>query len=131
MKHLLDTNICIPLMEATDPALAARVFAAHRGSVVLCSVVRAELEFSARKSSRVAENLTYVTRFCKTFESLPFDDEAAAICGDLRAHLKRTGQPIGSYDEMIAAIAIANELTLVTRNIREFQRVPGLTIERW
>lgn len=128
---LLDTNICVPLINRAEPALAKRLLAADPAEISLCSVVRAELEFGARNSDRVAENLDRVDRFCSAFESLPFDDEAAERYGEIRAHLRREGRPIGANDLLIAAIAVAYELTLVTRNVGEFARVPRLVTERW
>lgn len=98
---------------------------------MLCSIVRAELEFGARNSSNVAENLDRVERFCSAFESIPFDDDAAAYYGEIRSHLRRERRPIGANDLMIAAIAVANDLTLVTRNVSEFARVPRLATETW
>lgn len=128
---LLDTSICIPLINRDEPAVAKRLLANAPGSIVLCSVVRAELEFGARHSAHVATNLERVTRFCAQFESLPFDDEAAVAYGQLRAQLRREGAPIGANDLLIAAIALAHSLVLVTRNVREFRRVPGLSVEAW
>ena len=80
---------------------------------------------------KVAENLERVDRFCGVFESLPFDDAAAAHYGSVRAQLKREGRPIGANDLMIASIALAANAELVTRNLEEFQRVPGLDVSSW
>lgn len=131
MRRLLDTSVCIPIINRDEPALAKKLLAADPGSVLLCSVVRAELEFGARNSKRVAVNLDRVTRFCTSFESLAFDDDAAKHYGEIRAQLRREGSPIGGNDLMIAAICVSNEMALVSRNEREFRRVPGLTVERW
>ena len=129
--RLLDTNICVPLINRADAALSKRLLSADPGDITLCSVVRAELEFGARSSHRIAENLDRVGRFCSAFESVPFDDDAAESYGEIRAHLRREGRLIGANDLLIAAIALANELTLVTRNVAEFARVPRLLTERW
>ena len=69
--------------------------------------------------------------FCSNFQVLPFDDEDAEAFGYIRANLERRGCPIGSYDMQIAAQALAKKLTLVTNNVREFERVPSLKIENW
>lgn len=69
--------------------------------------------------------------FCRRFDSLPFDDAAAEEYGRIRAELTAAGTPIGPNDLMIASIALANQLTLVTSNTAEFGRVPGLQIENW
>ena len=93
MKWLLDTSVCVPLINRTDESTAARLLDHAPGSVLLCSVVKAELYFGARNSTRVAENLLRVDRFCRAFESLPFDDEAAAHYGVIRSQLRREGRP--------------------------------------
>lgn len=131
MTYLLDTNICIALINRTDVALAKRFLAQRPTDVVMCSVVRAELEFGARNSTRVAENLARMSRFWGSLASLPFDDAAATHYGDVRAHFRRVGTAIGVHDLQIASIALAHDLTVVTRNLRELRRVPGLTAEAW
>jgi tRNA(fMet)-specific endonuclease VapC len=72
-----------------------------------------------------------VENFCAHFQSLPFDDKAAGFYGKIRSELSAVGQPIGANDFMIAAIALANEVTLITHNTREFSRVSGLLLEDW
>lgn len=131
MRCVLDTSVCIPLINGSDPALADRLLAQEPHSVVLCSVVKAELYFGASNSARVAENLDRVERFCRVFESLPFDDQAARVYGSIRAQLRREGRPIGANDLLIAAIATATSASLITRNHEEFRRVPGLALEVW
>lgn len=111
--------------------LRDRLLAEQPSSVVLCSVVKAELNFGARNSKRVAENLDRVNRFCRAFESLPFDDDAAEHYGSIRAQLKREGRPIGANDLLIASTALAANVALITRNVGEFKRVPGLDVEVW
>ncbi len=128
---LLDTSVCVALINRSDEQAAAHLLEHPRGSVRLCSVVKAELHFGAQNSARLSENLQRVEIFCRAFESLPFDDEAARHYGIVRAQLRREGRPIGGNDLMIAAIAIANSHVLVTRNVGEFSRVAGLEVERW
>ena len=70
-------------------------------------------------------------QFLQPYRSLPFDDAAAELAGLLRAQFADQGKPIGPYDLQIAAIALANNCTLVTHNVREFSRVPNLLIEDW
>jgi tRNA(fMet)-specific endonuclease VapC len=123
--------VCIPLINRTEKRLAERLLDEAPSSVILCSVVKAELYFGARNSMKVAENLERVDRFCAVFESLPFDDAAAVHYGSVRAQLKREGRPIGANDLMIASIALAANAELVTRNLEEFQRVPGLDVSSW
>jgi tRNA(fMet)-specific endonuclease VapC len=87
------------------------------------------LFYGARKSQRPQRSLEKQHQFVNHFVSLPFDDEAAEVYGQIRAELERAGTPIGPNDLMIAAIAIANDVMLVTHNAREFRRVKGLRLE--
>jgi tRNA(fMet)-specific endonuclease VapC len=131
VTFLLDTNICVPLINGTDRALRDRLLGHRPDEIVLCSVVKAELSFGARNSKRAAENLDRLQRFCGSFRSLPFDDDAADHYGSLRALLRREGRPIGANDMLIASIALAARVTLVTRNVDEFARVPQLSLATW
>lgn len=127
---LLDTNICISILNGGDKSVAKR-FRDEKDDLVLCSVVKAELLFGARASGRVAENLRSLTRLFELFPSLPFDDDAAMRYGELRSALRREGIPIGPNDMLIAAIALVHRATVVTRNVKEFERVPELAVVRW
>jgi tRNA(fMet)-specific endonuclease VapC len=131
VRYLLDTSVCVPLINRSEPALADKLLALAPADVMLCSVVKAELYYGARNSKRVAENLDRVERFCRAFESIPFDDRAAAHYGSVRAQLRREGRPIGANDLLIACICLSSEAALVTRNVLEFRRVPGLSVEAW
>jgi tRNA(fMet)-specific endonuclease VapC len=131
LSVLLDTNICITFLTGRDEKLAKRLTSLELEDVVLCSVVKAELIYGARASERVAANLQRLERFFAALGSLPFGDEAAESYGVIRAQLRREGRPIGGNDLMIAAIALANDATLVTRNDGEFRRVGGLRVEVW
>jgi tRNA(fMet)-specific endonuclease VapC len=129
--YLLDANACIRLLNGSSSRLAERLRATPRSQVRLSSIVRAELLFGARRSSRVADNLRLLEGFFATLASLPFDDHCAGEYGLLRAELERAGTPIGPNDLLIAATARANGCTLVTHNVREFSRVSGLLYEDW
>jgi tRNA(fMet)-specific endonuclease VapC len=83
------------------------------------------------QSQRIAEHQARLRDLVLHIPSLPFDDRAVEHCGDIRALLAREGRPIGPYDLQIAAIARAGGLCVVTRNVSEFSRVPGLSIENW
>lgn len=128
---ILDTNVCIAFLNGADPAVRDRLRSMPPDELALCSVVKAELLYGARRSSHIDENLEKLQRFFEPFASLPFDDEAAARYGLLRAQLSAAGTPIGGNDLLIAATALASDATLVTRNTREFRRVPGLRVETW
>lgn len=129
--YLLDTNACIRLLNGTAPRLVERLERHRATDIALCSVVKAELTYGAFRSSRVAENLRLLDRFYAPFVSFPFDDRCVEAYGRIRNDLERAGTPIGPNDLMIAATAVANDLTLVTANTREFERVIGLDLENW
>jgi tRNA(fMet)-specific endonuclease VapC len=134
VTYLLDTNSVIDHLRRGPASKVTHGFlAAPPGSVYLCSVVLAELFYGAMHSgpSHRAANLALIARLRQQFASLPFDDRAAEKYGEVRAHLAALGTPIGPNDLMIAAIALVNQLTLVTHNTTEFSRVPGLTLEDW
>lgn len=99
--------------------------------VFLCSAVKAELIYGAYRSRNVQRNLREVQLFYARFFSLPFDDAAAEIYGQVRSNLADQGQLIGPNDLMIASIALAHDVTLVTHNLGEFGRVASLKLDDW
>jgi tRNA(fMet)-specific endonuclease VapC len=131
MKYLLDTNVCIIYLKGRNLNLKQRLDAVPIEEIVVCSVVKAELCFGAMKSANPERNFALQQAFLNQFVSLPFDDLAATTFGTVRAQLEMRGTPIGAYDLQIAAIALANNLTLITHNTREFERVDGLQLEDW
>lgn len=131
MKYLVDTNSCIAVLTNRAPALVERWKSTPPSRVRLCSIVKAELLFGAEKSAHRARVRQQLAVFFGRFKSMPFDDAAANAYADVRAAVERDGRPIGPNDMMIAAIAIANGLTVVTHNTGEFCRVPGLLVEDW
>ena len=131
MIYLLDSNACIGLLRQREPKLMARVQREPPANIVLCSVVVDELLFGARRSRKPSAAISQVRTFCAPYVSLPFDDRAADEYSIIRTHLTNRGQLIGHNDLLIAAIALANGLTLVTHNTAEFSRVPGLLLEDW
>jgi tRNA(fMet)-specific endonuclease VapC len=131
MSCLLDTNIWIAYLKGQDASVRDRMKAIPIEEILLCSPVKAELLYGARKSERVQANLARLAPVFDCFESCPFDDRAAEQYGFIRSLLERQGQKIGDADILIAAIAMAADATVVTRNEREFRRVPGLRVEVW
>jgi len=132
MQYLLDTIACIvPMRSAGADSISRRLASVGPADVALCSVVVAELLFGSLRSQNRTKTLAEVSRFVAGFRSFPFDDASAQHHAELRAHLAPLGTPIGPHDAMIASIALANDLTLVTHNTSEFSRVPGLKIEDW
>jgi tRNA(fMet)-specific endonuclease VapC len=131
--YLLDTNAWIAYLRQSNPSMVQRFLAVNPSDVALCSVVLAELHYGAQHgaASRLAANQSLIVRLCNRFSSLSFEDRAAAQYGKVRAYLAKQGTPIGPNDLMIASIALANDLILVTHNTNEFSRVPGLKLEDW
>jgi len=130
LKYLLDTNIVIYVIKQR-PLEVLEIFNRHQGRMAISSITLAELVHGAEKSSDVSRNMAVVEDFVSRLEVLAYDDKAAWQYGNIRATLEKVGQPIGVNDLHIAAHARSNGLTLVTNNLREFERVPGLLLENW
>jgi len=130
LKYLLDTNIVIYTMK-NRPHQVKRRFQQHQGQMGISAVTLGELVFGAEHSQEVERNLADIEAMAARLEVVPFDNKAAYHFGQIRAELYRTGQPIGPYDMMIAGQARAMGLILVTNNVKEFERVPGLLLEDW
>ncbi|MBN1946529.1 MAG: type II toxin-antitoxin system VapC family toxin [Bradymonadales bacterium] len=131
MRYLLDTNTCIAYLTKRSAPVVEHIKGMRPVDLALCSIVKSELIYGAHKSAKVNENIEKLNAFFAAVHSLPFDDRAAEIAGEVRATLDRQGTPIGPNDLLIAAIAFANGLTLLTHNTKEFSRVNGLVIEDW
>lgn len=131
MKYLLDTNACIAILNGKDEKLRDRLNEIGPQNIALCSVVVGELFYGARKSSQVEKNLKRISDFCLGLESFDYNVRAAEFYGINRAILEKAGEKIGEADLMISSIALAEDLTVITLNHREFIRVPGIRIESW
>jgi tRNA(fMet)-specific endonuclease VapC len=131
MKYLLDTNTCIRYMNGRSRSVAEKLDALKQGEAVVCSVVKAELFYGAMRSQNPTKTIAAQRQFLALFASLPFDDASAEHYGQIRADLAAKGTPIGGNDLLIAAIAIANDLILITHNSGEFSRITGLQIDDW
>ncbi len=131
MKYLLDTNTCIRYLTGRSQAVFERLNKTAEADICVSSVVKFELRYGALRSNSVEKTLAEQAMFLDRFVSLPFDDRAHFHAARIRADLARLGTPIGPYDLLIAAIAQANDLILVTHNVGEFSRVSGLQIEDW
>ncbi len=130
LTHLLDTNIAIYVIKRR-PIEALATFNRHYGRMAVSAITLAELVHGAEKSSDPAHNLSVVEDFCSRLSVLPYGDREAYHYGSIRAALEKQGQPIGVNDLHLAAQARAQGLTLVSNNLREFERVPGLMLENW
>jgi tRNA(fMet)-specific endonuclease VapC len=131
--YLLDTNAWIAYLRRSSAALIQKMQQANPSDIRLCSAALAELYYGAYHSPAAfqAHNLGLLAALRRQFISLSFDDPAAEDADKIRADLAAKGTPIGPNDLLIAALARANALTLVTHNTMEFSRVPGLTLENW
>jgi tRNA(fMet)-specific endonuclease VapC len=130
LTHMLDTNICIYVMKNYPQALREK-FNALAEQLCISSITLGELHYGAEKSSRRVENLTAVEHFVARLDVLPFADKAAAHYGQVRAELERAGTPCGPHDMQIGGHARSEGLILVTNNMREFVRMPGVRAENW
>ncbi len=131
MSYLLDTNTCIRYLNGRAPAVFERLNRTPETDIYVCSIVKFELRYGALRSRDVQKALAEQEKFLRRFVSLPFGEKAHRYAAQIRADLARIGAPIGPYDLLIAAIALAEDLILVTHNTREFSRIPGLRIEDW
>ena len=130
LKYLLDTNMVIYTMKNRPPQVKRR-FQQHEGQMCISAVTLGELVFGAEHSQQVERNLADIEAMVARLEVLPFDRKAAYHFGQIRAALYSMGQPIGPYDMMIAGHARASGLILITNNLNEFERIPGLLLENW
>jgi tRNA(fMet)-specific endonuclease VapC len=129
MIRVLDTNVVIAAIRGWPAGVRARVNAADPDDVAVTSITVAELWYGAVRHSEPERRRAVFEAFLEPYDVLSFDRQAAERHGDLR-HLLRH-EPIGERDLLIAAIAVANDMSIVTANRREFERVPGLVVEDW
>ncbi len=129
--YMLDTNICIYAIKNKPAAVLGRLKREMERGLCISSITLAELEYGVRHSAHVAQNEQALLRFFVILSVLPFSAAAASEYGEIRDDLARQGTPIGPMDMLIAAHARAENLVLVTNNIREFERVPNLKLENW
>lgn len=130
LKYMLDTNICIFTIK-NKPEIVRAAFNQHSGQMCISTITLMELIYGAEKSSNPEKNLAVVEGFSARLEVLQFGSDAAIHAGQVRAELAKKGAPIGPYDNMIAGHARSQGLIVVTNNMREFERVPGLRVEDW
>jgi tRNA(fMet)-specific endonuclease VapC len=131
MKWMLDTNVCIDIIKERPRSVLDRFKNHTVGDIGISVVTLAELEYGVSASGRPAKNREALDQFVSPLEVAPFDRDATAAYGRLRAALEKKGLMIGSMDLLIAAHAVSLDVRLVTHNSREFGRVPGLKIEDW
>lgn len=130
MKYLLDTNICIYIINARPAPVLERFRREAIGDIGISAITAAELAYGVAKSGS-RKNRLALEKFLAPLEVAAFDAMVVWLYGDIRAHLEKRGRAIGSLDTLIAAHAMALGTTLVTNNGAEFSRVDGLRIENW
>ena len=129
--YLLDTNICIYAMKNSYPSLTKKLFCIPPSDIFVSSITVGELEYGCAKSKWGQRSRDVMNMFLATYSILPFEQDDAILWGYLRASLAAAGSPIGPYDIQLAAHSISKGLIMVTHNIREFERVPGILLEDW
>ena len=128
--YLLDTNICIYLMKHQPPQVAERFSACRVGEVLISAITAAELEYGVVASGADADrNSAALARFLHEVPVAPFDGAAARVYGPVRMASRE--QRRDALDKLIAAHALALDVTLVTNNPRDFASYPGLRLENW
>jgi len=130
VSYLLDTNICVYAIKRW-PTVIDRLQGLSPDDVAVSAVTLAELRFGARKSSKPVPTRATVDAFLLPFPVIPFDPGAADSYAEIRLELERTGRHIGERDLLIASAALSRGFTVVTHNVSEFGRVPGIAIEDW
>ena len=130
MKCMLDTNMCIYAQKKNENVLAKLKENWEEG-LAISSITLAELEYGVKASASPEKNSIALMKFLSIVEVIPFDTGAAEEYGNICAYLKKKGKPIGTMDMLISAHAKSEELTVVTHNTREFERVSDLKLEDW
>ncbi len=131
MKYFIDTNICIYFLKGSSNNLQKKFLELIPNDIKIPSIVKAELLYGAEKSAKKKENRKLITNFLFPFEIVSFESNTADSYAKIRYQLEKKGEIIGPNDLIITSIALANEGTLVTNNLKEFKRVKGLRVENW
>ncbi|MFZ0614127.1 MAG: type II toxin-antitoxin system VapC family toxin [Desulfobacterales bacterium] len=131
MKYLIDTNICIYIMNNRPPDILQKFKPFDPGEIGISTITVSEIQYGVAKSVRRKENQLRVDEFLAPFEICAYDETAARSYGDIRVRLEKAGKPIGSLDLLIASQALSQNLILVTNNEKEFTRIKRLKVENW
>jgi tRNA(fMet)-specific endonuclease VapC len=131
MNYLLDTNICIYIINKKPPSVIKRIQTKQPEQIAISTITQAELEYGIARSKNVDQNRIALLEFLFPFLLIDFDQMAAVQYGLIRASLEAQGKPIGPMDMLLAAQAKSMDLILVTNNEKEFRRIEGLKLENW
>ena len=129
--YLLDTNICIYILKRKPIEVFERFKTLKLGELKISSITVAELYYGAYNSQKIEKNLMTLDSFLKPFDYVEFNEKSAIEYAKIKSNLKKEGKIIGELDMQIAGIAMANDLILITNNVKEFERVNGLKIDNW
>lgn len=131
MNYLIDTNICIYIMNKRPLEVIQRFKHFEIGQIGISSITVSELNYGVAKSQKKKQNAKRLEEFLTPFKILPYDENASRYYGIIRSELESQGNVIGPLDMLIAAHAISENLILVTNNEKEFQRIKSLKVENW
>ena len=131
MKYLIDTNICIYIMNQRPVRVINKFKQFEPGVIGLSTITVSELQYGVAKSKQRERNQQRLVEFLVPFEIIAYDEIAAGVYGEIRYQLEKLGQPVGPLDTLIAAHALSRNLILVTNNETEFERINNLKVENW
>ncbi len=131
MMFLIDTNICIYIMNDHPPQVIQKFREIGVGNICISSITVSELQYGACKSKHIKKNMKRLDEFLSPFEIISYDESASRYYGKIRSHLEKQGNVIGPLDMLIAAHALSENLTVITNNEKEFKRVNALKVENW
>lgn len=131
MKFLIDTNICIYIINKRPFEVIRKLKGMDIGDIGISSITVSELHYGVCNSKRIKENLKRLEEFLDPFEILPYGEKASKFYGKIRSKLEKQGNVIGPLDLLIAAHALSNGLVLITNNEKEFNRIKSLKVENW
>ena len=131
MNYLLDTNICIYIINKKPASVIKRIQTKQPEQIAISTITQAELEYGIARSRNIDQNRIALLEFLFPFLLIDFDQMAAVQYGLIRASLESRGKPMGSMDMLLAAQARSRDLILVTNNEKEFHRIEGLKLENW
>lgn len=131
MIYMLDTSICIYIIKKKPAKVLGKLKRIKNDSICISSITYSELLYGAYKSENVAKNLLALTMFLSNIDILPYDESSSIDYGMLRAKVEKRGAAIDSLDMLIAAHAVETKSILVANNVKEFERIEHLKVEKW
>ncbi len=131
MMYLIDTNICIYIMNNHPPEVIQKCREIGIGNIRISTITVSELQYGAFKSKQIKKNIKRLEEFLGPFEIISYDENASIRYGEIRSFLEKQGNVIGPLDMLIAAHALSENLTLITNNEKELKRIKSLKVENW